>query len=64
MEKFKLQGKHKVMVGSKTYELMESKDPEDHKKAKKLTEFCFAAAKCGYDYQEMVALREKYKDVV
>ena len=39
---------HKVMSGCKSYELLESSDPKDHKKAARLLEFCDKAAECFY----------------
>ena len=53
-----------VMPGTRTFDFLESKDPQDQKKAKQLVDFCFKAAACGYEAGEMVKLRQQYKDVV
>ena len=64
MADFKMVRGVKVMSGTRTFELLESKDPLDHKKAKLLMEFCDKAEACGYEYQALMKLREQYKDVV
>ena len=53
-----------VMQGSRAYELLESKDPKDHKLAKRLMEYCDKAEKCGYEYAALQKLRKEYQDVV
>lgn len=53
-----------VMQGTKLYELLQSKKPEDQKAAKRLHEFCDKAYACGYQLPEYTKLREQYKDVV
>ena len=54
----------KVMAGSKSYELMESKDPADHKKASRLSAFCRKAEKVNYDATVIAKLRQEYSDVL
>lgn len=53
-----------VAPGSKLFELLDSKNPEDQRRAKRLHEFCTKAANCGYVLTEMQKLREYYSDVV
>lgn len=53
-----------VQPGSKAFELLESKDPLDHKKAKLLVEFCKACSLANYEYAKVAKLREQYKDIV
>ena len=53
-----------VQSGSKAYELFESKDPIDQKKAKLLVEFCKECSKANYEYSTVQKLREKYKDII
>lgn len=64
MEKFKLVRGVKVMSGTKTFELLDSKDPADHKKAKRLMEFCDKAEACFYEVNTLRKLREEYSDVI
>ena len=64
MAKFKMMRDVKVMEGTKTYELLESKDPQDHKRARRLTEFCDKASQVNYEYAALARLRNEYKDVV
>lgn len=63
-EKFKMVGPTKVMQGTKTYELLESKDPADQKKAQRLVKFCDLCYRAGYDYNEVQKLRKEFSDVV
>lgn len=58
-----LNGVH-IQSNTKTYELLMSKDKKDHAKAKKLMEFCKEAEACNYEYNALVKLREKYKNVI
>lgn len=53
-----------VMPGTKMYELLESKNPEDQKKAKRLYEFCFKAEACFYSNPEYANLRAQFKDIL
>ena len=55
---------HKVMSGSKAYDLLESSDSKDHKKATRLLEFCDKAAACFYQNPKYSELREQYKDAI
>ena len=54
----------KVMEGTKAYELLTSKNPEDRKKADRLMAFCRKAEACGYVYDQIAKLRQEYADVV
>lgn len=54
----------KVMAGTRTYEFLQSKKPEDAKNAKRLSEFCRKAYDCGYELQAYTKLRNEFKDVV
>lgn len=54
----------KVMEGTKTFELLNSRDPADRKKADRLMAFCRKAEACGYVYDEVMKLRQEYSDVV
>lgn len=54
----------KVMEGTKAFELLNSKNPEDRKKADRLMAFCRKAEACGYVYEEVAKLRQEYADVV
>lgn len=63
-EKFKVVGDVKVMQGTKAYELLESKDPADHKKAKRLMEFTRKCDAAGYEYTAVQKLRKEFSDVV
>lgn len=53
-----------VMAGTKLYELLQSKKPEDAKAAKRLHEFCNKAYACGYELNAYTKLRNEYNDVV
>lgn len=64
MSKYKMVNGVMVMHGSRAYELLESKDPKDHKLAKRLMEYCDKAEKCGYEYAALQKLRKEYADVV
>lgn len=57
-------GDTRVMEGSKSYELLTSKDPEDQKKGKRLLEFTRKAAACYYELAKMDKLRAEFKDVL
>ena len=61
---YKMYKGHKVMSGSKAYDLLESSDPKDHKKATRLLEFCDKAAACFYQNPKYSELREQYKDAI
>lgn len=63
-EKFKMVGSTKVLQGTRAYEWLESKDPADHKKAKRLVEFCNKAYNVGYEYGALQKLRKEFSDVV
>ncbi len=54
----------KVMEGTQTYNLLESKKPEDQKKAGRLMAFCRKAEECCYRLDELTKLRQEYADVV
>ena len=54
----------KLMPGSRAYELMQSKNPADHKLAKRLMEYCRKADACNYEYQALQKLRNEFKDVL
>lgn len=64
MERYKLVGDCKVMAGTRSYELLDSKDPHDHKKAKQLMKFCDEAYAVGYEYEALMKLRKQYGDVL
>lgn len=53
-----------VAPNTKSFELLESKEQEDQKKAKRLHEFCHKASACFYEYKAIAALRAEYSDVV
>lgn len=53
-----------IQSGTKCYDLLNSKDKKDHAKAKKLNQFCIEAEACNYEYNAIMKLREKYKDVI
>lgn len=53
-----------VMQGTKTYDLLCSKDPADQKKAKRMMEFCRKAESCYYANPEYSKLRQEFKDVL
>lgn len=63
-EKFKLVGNTKVMDGTKAYELLQSKDPQDHKKAQRLVKFADQCYRANYDYHAVQKLRKEFNDVV
>lgn len=46
------------------FKLLESKDPADHKKAKRLSDYCNKAYFACYDPKEITKLRNEYKDVL
>lgn len=64
MAKFKMVRDVKVMEGTRAYEWLESKDPADHKRARRLMEFCDKASAVNYEYGALVKLRQEYQDVV
>ncbi len=64
MQKHKMVNGVMVMQGSRAYELLESKDPNDHKAAVRLMAYCAKAEKCGYNFEIIKKLREEYADVV
>ena len=53
-----------VRSSCKSFELLESSDPKDHKKAARLLEFCDKAAECFYQNPKYSELREQYKDAI
>lgn len=63
MSNFKMVRNVKVMPGSKAHDLLESKDVLDHKRAKRLVEFCDKASRIDYRSHELALLRNEYKDV-
>ena len=63
-EKFKMVGNTKVLQGTRAYELLESKDPADQKKAQRLVKFADLCYRAGYDYAEVQRLRKEFNDVV
>ena len=64
MDKFKLVDGVKVMEGSKTYELLSSKNPDDQKKAARLSAYARKAEKVNYDATIIAKLRQEYSDVL
>ena len=64
MEKFKVVDGVKLMDGSKSFELYQSKDPADHKKAARLSAYCRKASDCNYDATKLAELRKHYSDVL
>lgn len=61
---YKQVGDVKVMAGTRTFELLESKKPEDQKAAKRLMEFTRKAEACCYERAAYTKLRNDFKDVV
>ena len=57
-------GNVKVMAGSKAFDLFESKDVIDHRKAKTLIDFCIKCEKANYNYDVVTKLRQEYSDVI
>lgn len=53
-----------IQPGTKCHDLLSSKDKKDHAKAKKLNQFCVEAEAINYEYQALMKLREKYKDIL
>lgn len=53
-----------VMEGSKSYDLLTSKDADDQKKGKRLLEYTRKAEACGYDLSKIEKLRKEFKDVL
>lgn len=64
MAKSKVVDGVRLMDGSKSLELYESKDPDDHKKAARLMAYCRKAEKCNYDAKMIAELRTHYSDVL
>jgi len=54
----------RLMPGSRAYELMQSKNPADHKMAKRLQEYCRKAEACFYEYHAVQKLRKEFQDVL
>lgn len=57
-------GDTEVQPGSKCYELLTSKLPEDQKKGKRLLEYTRKAAAVGYELSAVEKLRKEFKDVL
>ena len=57
-------GELKVMDGTRAFELLDSKKPEDQKTAKRLMEFTRKAENSFYVYETMQKLRNEFKDVM
>lgn len=53
-----------LLPGSRVRELLESKDPSDQKKAKRLHEYARKASACNYDYETVQKLRKEFNDVL
>jgi len=53
-----------VMEGSKSYDLLTSKDKEDVAKGKLMLEYTRKAAACGYELSKVEKLRKEFKDVL
>ncbi len=64
MNNFKMVGGVKVLSGTKTFDLLESKNPENAKLAKRLMEFTRKAEACGYEVVACRKLRKEFNDVV
>lgn len=53
-----------VMPGSKSYELLTSKDKEDNAKGKRMLEYTRKAAEANYEFRKLEKLRKEFKDVL
>jgi len=58
-----LNGCH-ISPETKIFALLESKNVADHKKAKRLSDYCNKAAAVFCEYKEIQRLRNEYKDVL
>ena len=57
-------GGTKVMAGTRTFDLLESKKPEDQKAARRMMEFTRKAESCNYELSSYTKLRNEFKDVL
>ena len=64
MEKFLMHHGVRVMEGTKTHELLTSKDPNDRKLADRLASYCNKAENASYEVNAIAKLRKEYSDVL